>query len=92
MANPDGLVLNFRIHTGSDNFSDVKGKLGLAAKAVLCLAKSVKEKSIMHCDRSFTSILLAKELLKKKIYFVGRVMKNRVNPLSCIVANSQHSF
>lgn len=81
-ANPDGLMLDFRIYVGSETFRDVQSELGLAAKAVLCLSGTLPRGSVIYCDRYFTSIGLAEALLGHGIMCTGTVMKNRVSSIS----------
>lgn len=79
IANPDGLVLDFRIYQGKETFSDVavNENVGLGGKAVLCLAKTIPRGTAIFCDRYFTSVHLLESLLNLGIYCSGTIMKNR---------------
>jgi len=81
LANPNGLVLDFRIYAGKETFADVpvkNEKLGLGGRAVVCLTQTVPKASAIFFDRYFTSITLIEELLKQGIFCTGTIMKNRI--------------
>lgn len=73
-----GYVFNFELYEGSkknSNGEKITTK-GLAKDVVIRLTDRVNEGSIIVTDNYYTSIDLAKELLKKKIYLVGTIKKN----------------
>ena len=81
LANPNGLVLDFRIYAGKETFSDIStdnDKLGLGGKVVVCLTQSMPKGSVVFCDRYFTTVALVDDLLKRGIYCTGTIMKNRI--------------
>jgi len=79
IANPDGLVLDFKIYQGKETFSDVavNENVGLGGKAVLSFAKTIPRDAAIFCDRYFTSVHLLESLLNLSIYCSGTIMKNR---------------
>ena len=88
LANPDGLILDFRIYVGQDTFSDVsseRGVIGLGAKAVLALSSTLAAGTVIYCYRYFTSIPLLDELTKKQLLCTGTIQKNRISEASKIL-------
>ncbi|TWW69454.1 Homeodomain-interacting protein kinase 2 [Takifugu flavidus] len=52
--------------------------LGLGSLIMACLCKTLHRGTKVYCDRLFTSIQGAEQMLKKELYITGTVMKNRV--------------
>ena len=70
MANPNGLVLNFKFYQGKTTFPEYSLQgFGLAASAILHLSDSLTPGHLIYFDRFFTSQNLVDELLKIVIYW-----------------------
>ncbi|XP_026746467.1 piggyBac transposable element-derived protein 3-like [Trichoplusia ni] len=85
-ASPSGLVHDFIIYGGEDTFrhhtfSEKEKGMGLGAKVVIALAKSIKQKpcSVLYFDNFFTSIELMHHLRNEYgIFSLGTVRTNRL--------------
>jgi len=79
LANPDGLVLDFRVYVGKDTFSDVvSDNVGLGGKAVLALIASLRPGTVIYIDRYFTTVQLMQELAGRQLLCTGTIQKNRI--------------
>ncbi|KAG0443457.1 hypothetical protein HPB47_014896 [Ixodes persulcatus] len=76
----DGVIYSFGIYKGRETFSDMG--FGVAGNSVLAPTQIVPTCSAVYFDRLSTSSLLVDELVKKKIFAAGTVMKNRI-PKRC---------
>ena len=81
LADPNGVVLDFRPYTGSGTFDDLAediGCMGLGASAVISLTPSIPPGTMLYFDRYFTSEQLLDYLLQIKISGTGTVIKTRI--------------
>ena len=79
LANPDGLVLDFRVYVGKDTFSDVvSDNVGLGGKAVLALIASLRPGTVIYIDRYFTTVQLMQELAGRQLLCTGTIQRNRI--------------
>uniref|UniRef100_A0A674PFF5 PiggyBac transposable element-derived protein 3-like n=2 Tax=Takifugu rubripes TaxID=31033 RepID=A0A674PFF5_TAKRU len=80
-ATTDGIVLDFDLYQGSaalhEQVEEPEG-LGLGSLVMARLCKTLHRGTKVYCDRLFTSIQGAEQMLKKELYLTGTVMKNRV--------------
>ncbi|KAK2897114.1 hypothetical protein Q8A73_013494 [Channa argus] len=77
----DGIVLDFDLYQNRDalleQVEEAEGLgLGSLVKARLC--QTLRPGTKVYCDRFFTSIQGAEQMMKKELYMTGTVMKNRV--------------
>ena len=92
LANPDGLVLDFRVYVGQATFADIKfdhDNIGLGAKVILALSSTLPAGTVIYCDRYFTTISLLSELAKKQLYCTGTIQKNRINEVSRVLSSDK---
>lgn len=74
LTEPDGLILKFRVYTGSKD-TDVTGK-GHAEKVVMqLLQKKLNNGHAVYMDNFYNSYSLAKKLLDEKTYCTGTLKK-----------------
>ncbi|KAJ8967170.1 hypothetical protein NQ314_003059 [Rhamnusium bicolor] len=88
LTEPDGLVLNMSVYTGS---LDSAGGKGHTKKVVLGLMENhLNCGHSIFMDNFYVSVGLAKELLRKKIYCTGTLRGNRKgNPKEIVNAKLQ---
>uniref|UniRef100_A0A674NLN0 PiggyBac transposable element-derived protein domain-containing protein n=1 Tax=Takifugu rubripes TaxID=31033 RepID=A0A674NLN0_TAKRU len=80
-ATTDGIVLDFDLYQGSaalrEQVEEPEG-LGLGSLVMARLCQTLHRGTKVYCDRLFTRIQGAEQMLKKELYMTGTVMKNRV--------------
>ncbi|TWW61042.1 hypothetical protein D4764_05G0011320 [Takifugu flavidus] len=80
-ATTDGIVLDFDLYQGSaalrEQVEEPEG-LGLGSLVMARLCQTLHRGTKVYCDRLFTSIQGAEQMLRKELYLTGTVMKNRV--------------
>lgn len=79
VASADGYVSKFEMYQGSTKNDNSNSPMGPIADTVIRLCKGLEGVNHkLYLDNLFNSIPLCKELLKKEIYVVGTLRKNRM--------------
>ena len=75
LCQPNGYVWNFMVYCGK---MDSSGGLGHAESVVMKLMHSIHDKGhVLFTDNFYTSVPLAKKLLKRKTHLCGTLRRNR---------------
>lgn len=74
-------MLDFEVDQGAKALnSQVQGSngLGVGALVIKCLSETVPAGTKLYCDWFFMTIPAVDHMLKKQVYLIGTLMKNRV--------------
>ncbi|XP_010790902.1 uncharacterized protein isoform X2 [Notothenia coriiceps] len=80
-ATADGIVLDFELYQGTQSLIEkVKEPegLGLGSLVIERLCQTLKRGTKVYCDRFFTTIKGAQQMMEKELYITGTIMKNRL--------------
>uniref|UniRef100_A0A3B4UT34 PiggyBac transposable element-derived protein 3-like n=1 Tax=Seriola dumerili TaxID=41447 RepID=A0A3B4UT34_SERDU len=80
-ATADGIVLDFELYQGTNSLMEKVEEpegLGLGSLVIECLCQTLQRGTKVYCDRFFTTIKGAQQMMEKELYLTGTIMKNRL--------------
>ncbi|KAM4593218.1 piggyBac transposable element-derived protein 3 [Odontesthes bonariensis] len=80
-ATADGIVLDFELYQGTNSLIGKVEKpegMGLGSLVMERLCQTLHRGTKVYCDRFFTTIKGAQQMMEKGVYMTGTIMKNRL--------------